>query len=122
MELKEFIKVTLRDVASAISESQEELQELGCFINPPLFGESVDYNGGKNKAYKVEFNLALSAEDKEVNKAGIGIVNVIKAGISSESLGASTTNTNMKFEIFVCWPMHSTEKFNEIKLKSSQGS
>ena len=34
MELKEFIKEAIRDVSEAISESNEELSDVGAIVNP----------------------------------------------------------------------------------------
>lgn len=117
MELKEFIKTTLRDIASAVKESQEELQAFNCSVNPPVNGDKADFERGANRIHKIEFNLALSAEDKETSKAGVGIVHVIKAGLSNESTGSTTSNTNLKFDINVTWALHNSDRIREIQAK-----
>lgn len=92
MELKDFIKNVLSDIANAVKESQTELKDVA-IVNPP--SSTSQYAGGTISHYAikdVEFDIALSASSEKGGKAGISVLAGNLASTSRES-------TRVKFSI-----------------------
>lgn len=110
MELKEFIKKSLRDIVLGISEAQEELKETGAIINPSAM--EIDNNGIKTISpegngngrliQKVEMTLAVSSK-----KLSGGALNIEVLGF--EAKNKSENVSTLKFNIPVSFPVQETK-------------
>lgn len=83
MELKEFVKNSLLDVMHAVREAQQEWQAVGHkgAINPVW--STVD----KDSFRDINFDVAVTAEDKSAGKIGGGIK------VVGLNVGGETTDT-----------------------------
>ncbi len=67
MELKDFIKGTISDIATAIKELNEEKSDIGLLVNPNNYDliTKREYSTiGDGRIVKdIEFNLSISASD-----------------------------------------------------------
>lgn len=104
MELKDFIKGTISDIAIAIKELNNEKSDMGLLVNPNNYDRIIkdEYSIGDGRVVKdIEFNLSISASD--TTEAGGGIkINVLKAGINNET--SNSTVSIIKFSIPVVLP------------------
>lgn len=115
MELQEFIKNTLIQITNGVIEAQNELKDTGCLIIP----EGFTLQGGQIKqGYKNEYraiqtvkmNIAVSVSENSGTQKGIGVVNVFKAGISSDDKVGNEKITNLEFEIPIALPVMNDKK------------
>lgn len=105
MELKDFIKGTISDIAIAIKELNDEKSDMGLLVNPNNYDRIVKDEfsmiGDGRIVKDIEFNLSISASD--TTEAGGGIkINVLKAGINNEI--SNSTISAIKFSIPVVLP------------------
>lgn len=107
MELKDFIKGTISDIALAINELNKELSDIGLTVNPKDASNSnnsfVRLNGNDDeRAIKeIEFNLSISVSDSTERGGGLKI-NVVSAGINKETSNCAIST--VKFSIPVVYP------------------
>lgn len=98
MELKEFIKGVLSDIANAVKESQEELKEIAV-VNPPN-NVSTHPMGGKVSSYDkhtIDFDIAVSASSEKDKGVGIKVFSAIGGEMASNS--TSQEYSRIKFSI-----------------------
>jgi len=105
IELKDFIKGTISDIALAIKELNEENADIGLLVNPNNYDQirTNEYSliGDGRLVKDIEFNLSISASD--TTEAGGGLkINVLKAGISNET--NNSTVSTIRFSIPVVLP------------------
>lgn len=110
MELKDFIKNVLADIANAIQESQGNTSQ-PAIISPMNVcnGDYILTPKGKVMVNMINFEVVVSAESgSSVNGEVKGVISVISAAIGSK-VGASSTGkdentTKIKFSIPVVYP------------------
>jgi hypothetical protein len=94
MELKDFIKTTLRELSEAISESASELDK-----NVRLTNTTLQLKDRGNYGL-IDFDLSVGANDKNTvdgnAKAGISVL-AAKIGTTGES--SSSTTSRIKFTV-----------------------
>ncbi len=115
MELKEFIKNTLVQITEGVLDAQNELKDSGCLINP----EGFTLQGGQIKmGYKNEFrsiqtvkmNIAVMVTENSGTQKGIGVVNLLKANISSDEKISNERITTLEFEVPIALPIMNSNK------------
>ncbi len=84
MELNEFIRNTLTDIATGIQGAIDESAGKGYWVNPSASVES--------STYTVHFDLAVESE-----KDGKADIKVLHGGISEKSLNRLSFDVNMTF-------------------------
>ncbi len=108
MELKEFIKNTLIEISTAIKESQSKLRDTGTIINPSsIYNDFISIDGnGRRKVSEINFDIAISTEEKEDNTTGLSVVtgffgagNVIKEGLNTSLIN------RIQFKIPISFPI-----------------
>lgn len=103
MELKDFIKTTIRDISEAVTELNEEMAETGLVVNPiPDNHESgMVYDKDGRWMQKIEFNLTVTSSER--TEAGGGLkVYIAKAGVNNE-MGNEATSS-LHFHVTVALP------------------
>jgi len=111
MELKEFIKETLIQITEGIKEAQDATKETGVIINPDKLGigakgDKYIYPDGWRFTNDIEINVAVSVNEKEGHKGGIGVVTGFFSGGASVSQNNENTNVStIKFSIPVALPV-----------------
>lgn len=106
MELKDFIKDTIRAIAEATTELQDELGPQGILVNPPTNGrdQSVFVEGDKRFYHRpvkdVEFDVALTVEKSGSGSAGAKVkIAIIEANLGGEMAGSSQQVSRLKFSV-----------------------
>lgn len=94
MELKEFIKTTLRELAEAIDESGVELKKKITLTNTTLRVKSHGNYG------LIDFDLAVDVkESSKSNKSGGLKISVVEAKLGKASEAASSSTSRIKFTV-----------------------
>lgn len=109
MELKDFIKETLIQIAQGINEAQEELAETDCIINPRDIKEdgfaNVRIKDKRHTVQCVDFKIALTSTTEAADKTGIGVMlGSFGIGGNKTTSDGNTSNTNISFSIPVVFP------------------
>ena len=120
MELKEFVKETLVQITQGVKECQDEIGNLGGFVNPSVrIGKSsgashVSSLGDGQNIYTVDFDIAISvAEDTGTKADGkLTVASIFSAGGSTSSTEANSTLSKVSFKIPLALPVDSVSKFN----------
>ena len=111
MDLKDFIKNTLVQIADGVSEAEKELESRNASVNPiggyfdqkQLGGRTWNFKNGVTEI--VDFDVALTSSEKEGSSAGIGVllgsINLGAKGASEETI---TSVTRIKFSIPLLLP------------------
>lgn len=110
MELKEFIKSTIRDITESVSELQNE-DTTGAKINPRGVSgvDKIFINtaaGGTHVSLiNIEFNVSLTEGEKTDIKSGIGVFfGGVGVGLNAKNGNDSTSYTSIKFSIPLMLP------------------
>lgn len=120
MNLKEFIKETITEISSAITECNNELSSNGTIVNPRnVFGAAhgsekiygymakpTEEKNNRRPVHLVNFDVAVTATDKTGKKGGIGIaVGSIGLGAQGKSEAENVSFSKLTFSIPVALPI-----------------
>lgn len=85
MELKDFIKATIKDISNAVTELNEEMSDKGLLVNPipENHQDGMVYSQDGRWLQKIDFNVSVTTSENSTKEGGLRIC-VAKAGISSE--------------------------------------
>ena len=108
MELKEFIKATIKDILYAVKEAQDEI-EIGQII--PHTKDTYQSLEAKISSYQViEFEVNVVAEEKAGVESKISVVTGIIGGKAQGKIDSSSGNNNtIKFSIPIQFPRKNSE-------------
>ena len=115
MELKDFVKATLIQIADGIKEAQTEVDS-DMLINPNGVasnnsGDKFLRTGGSRFVQEIEINVGITEIEKEGEKAGIGIVTgFISGGAQGTSDNTNQVVSSVRFKIPVALPSSETPK------------
>lgn len=103
MELKEFIKTTIADIAQTVVELNREQSSTGLIVNPTPdnYIDNARVTGDGRNIQDIEFNLQVVAIEKSDLSGGLGI-QVLKANMKSEE--HQQTANEIRFSIPVALP------------------
>lgn len=94
MDIKDFIKTTLKELSEALSESKQELGRQVMLTNTALRTKQMGNYG------LIDFDLAVEVRSAETTGKGIGLkISVVEAGIGKDKELASSSISRMKFTI-----------------------
>lgn len=110
MELKEFIKSTIKQIAESVDELNQEFEGKQTFVNPTNIkgiGEKpyvpfafTDYN-----VTNIDFDLSVDVENKEGTTGKVGVLaSVIGVGVSSTEGRVQHSESKVRFTIPVVLP------------------
>lgn len=123
MELKDFVKNTLIEIAKAITEAQKETEEMDIIINPAGLasnekGEKYLRTNGWRYVQDIEINVGITEISNEGGKSGIGITaGFLKGGTAINSDNSNQNISSVKFNIPVALPSTPTPAGHGIKIK-----
>ncbi|MDQ6982754.1 MAG: trypco2 family protein [Mariprofundus sp.] len=122
MDLKDFVKNSLSQIAEGIIDANETLSDTDAIVNPT----EIVVNSDNSQAYgrtlspalqddptrvveKVEFDVAVTVQEGESTNAGIKVsVMSIGIGASGESSSTSGSQSRIKFTIPIVFPSKRT--------------
>lgn len=94
MELKDFIKNTIRELSEAIDESGVELKKKVALTNTELRKTSHGKYG------LIEFDLAVSASESKTGSGGGGVkIAVLEAKAGKSNISAKSSTSRIKFTV-----------------------
>ena len=94
MDIKDFIKITLKGLSEALDESNKELGKHASLTNTVLRTKQMGNYG------LIDFDLAVEAKTAENTGKGAGIkVSVIEAKIGKDKEIISSTVSRIKFTV-----------------------
>lgn len=119
MDLKDFIKETVKAITTATHELKAELAEIGAIINPPTNNNANDtYElGGPSHTYRrvqnVEFDVALttSSSTSGGGKAGVRVF-VLEATADAAHARTNEQVSRVKFVVPLALPPSEQEEAN----------
>lgn len=103
MELKDFIKTTIKDISNAVTELNEEMGDKGLILNPipDNHQEGMVYSQDGRWLQKIEFNVSVTTSENSSKEGGVKIC-VAKAGISEKTTNEAISS--LHFHITVALP------------------
>lgn len=111
MDIKEFVKESLLQVAESINEANSELEEKGTYIpSGDMAGEGVLFTvvkGTETRHFvKVEFDLAVTVSQEQASNggAGLSIASFANVGIKSDNKEEKVDVSRIKFMIPMALP------------------
>lgn len=115
MELKQFVKEVIADVAMAVKESQENLLDSGIKVSPDLIkGLTGETYNTKQKLSYIDFDVAISDSEKaesEIGGKGKLVVLSVNGKYNGETLASTTSR--IKFSIPIVFPQRSPESIRK---------
>lgn len=107
MELKEFVKEALVQIADGIKEAQDSCRNLGCRINPRYKNGTANIMRTPDDApvSEVKFKIGLTSETVSSDKKGIGVAfSNLTIGAMGEHGANQSSVTSVEFSIPVAFP------------------
>ena len=120
MELKDFIKATLKDISEAISESNAEMSDVGLIANPKnvhtlnsqtrenVYGymtKPTENSDLRRPVHLVNFDVSVSTSTSSDGSEGIGVNVVgIKLGKDGSKAAEDSASSRLQFSIPVALP------------------
>ncbi|MFH1447125.1 MAG: hypothetical protein ABIG43_06945 [Chloroflexota bacterium] len=94
MDIKDFIKTSLSQIASALDESGKELKKKVKLTNTVLRMK------GQGNYGLIEFDLAVEAKESKTSGKGGGVrISVVEARIGKDSEITSSTVSRVRFKV-----------------------
>lgn len=111
MNIKDFVKESLMQIAESINEVNAELEEKGTYIpSGDMTGEGVLFTivkGTETRHFiKVEFDLAVtvSKDNKTAGGGGLSIASLANVGVKSEANVGNKEVSRIKFMVPMALP------------------
>lgn len=101
MDLENFVTESLTQIFRGVNAVQSIAGESGGEINPKLYGKVGVYDSNQREIQPVEFDVAVTVEDKGDLKGGISVMGIGASGGSSES---NSKVSRIKFSVPVSLP------------------
>lgn len=104
MELRTFIKETLKDILGGISDAQQEIK--GGNIVPDLNEQGwKGLETGLTSYQAIDFEVSVNAVEQQGSEAKLNVVAaIVGAGVKGNSSAASEHTAKLKFRIPVQYP------------------
>lgn len=113
MELKEFIKTALAEIVEAINEAGDELKKDVAMC----YHTDREYNGYPSVSYTsamrerqapmtvVDFKVRVQVSEENSTEKNVkgGVLRVLSAGVSDETLRSGMTTQELSFSIPMVW-------------------
>jgi hypothetical protein len=94
MDIKDFIKTSLHQIASALEESGEELKKKVQLTNTVLRTK------GQGNYGLIEFDLAVEAKELKTSGKGGGVrISVVEAHLGKDTEVTSSTVSRVRFKV-----------------------
>ncbi|UCB57057.1 MAG: hypothetical protein JSV30_00205 [Candidatus Omnitrophota bacterium] len=112
MNLSDFVSKTLEELITGIKNAKESESTSGADINPGVWGDTKDIvkqglmkMSGHKTVTIVEFDVAITAVERQGTKGGIGVfVGSVGLGSQGESRKENSSVSRIKFSVPVALP------------------
>lgn len=104
MELKEFVKESIKNIMDGVSEAQKEVG--GGKVASRFPGGSLSwYESGLSNRQLIDFEVSVNAVEKEGSEAKLNVVAaVVGGGVKGDSSTASSHTAKLQFKVPVEFP------------------
>lgn len=128
MELKEFVRESLKQIVEGVSEAQEPVRRLGGYVNPTALpkGTSESHFGqflpSGQHVFLVEFEVALSVNEQTGThaEAKLQVASFISLGAGGKSGDTQQTTHHLKFKVPVAFPLDAAAKRQTAEISSQE--
>lgn len=114
MELKEFIRETLSQIAAGVQASQTEVRDAGGFVNPAFRAGKQEQDNthfgvltsGQN-IFLVDFDVTVSVIEatETEGKAKLNVAGFMSLGTGGQSNASSTATNRISFKVPLAMPV-----------------
>lgn len=113
MDLKDFVKATLVNIASGVKEAQEAVREAGGIVNPASrVHKAADQShfsnveGGAN-VFLIDFDVAVTVAESTNTGAGakLAVATFLQLGVEGASDNAKSATHRIKFKVPLALPV-----------------
>ena len=100
MELKEFIKGVLADIANAVTESQEELKDVAV-INAPNNKSGIATITEFYDRHDIKFDIAVMASTEQGKKAGVKVLDAFYGGAATNTTSQQVSRISFSIPVYL---------------------
>ncbi len=114
MELKEFIRETLAQIAAGVEASQIEVRDAGGYVNPAYRAEKQEHDkshfgsltSGQN-IFLVDFDVTVTVIEatETEGKAKLNVAGILNLGTGGQSNASSTAINRINFKVPLAMPV-----------------
>jgi hypothetical protein len=106
MELRDFIKTTLEEIAGGVAGAKPEFKKLGGVVNPNFDkAHNIQKNMGQRKLIDIQFEVSLADNSTDTKGGGIGVLlSVVSVGANKASEKEVQSLTKVEFSVPVILP------------------
>lgn len=104
MELKDFVKESIKNIMDGVSEAQEELQSGK--VAPHFSTHALGwYESGLSNRQLIDFEVSVNAIEKEGSEAKLNVVAaVVGGGVKGDSSSTASHTAKLQFKVPVEFP------------------
>jgi hypothetical protein len=121
MDLKDFVKESLVQIASGVKESQEIVRDMGGYVNPAIRilpksdSHFTHLQDGRN-VFLVSFEVALTVSESTDASVGakLKVASIVDIGGGTEGKAGSTSTSRITFDVPLALPADE-KTLNELK-------
>lgn len=126
MDLKEFVQISLTQIAEGVRGAQEAVHSQGGFVNPPV------YTSGRNEAhfgsmpdgqniFLVDFDVAVTVSEEKGTAAAakLKVASVFTLGGDRKSSGSEEYSNRLRFKVPLALPVDPDAK-QQMQTRQSQ--
>lgn len=112
MDLQDFVKETLVQIASGVQAAQAEVRASGGIVNPAIQATSQNITNvvpgvdGQN-VYFVDFDVAVTVKDQSGTdgRAKLKVASFLSAGLGAELTTSNASTNRLTFKIPLAFPV-----------------
>ena len=115
MELNEFVKQSLTQIAQGVKNSQEEIRDMGGFANPAVLSDATGQAsathfgsvGDGQNVLLVDFDVALTVSDATELGAGgkLFVASIFKAEAGRKNHSINESTSRIQFKVPLALPV-----------------
>lgn len=123
MQLDDFVKATLVQIARGVHDAQQSVRDLGGIVNPATLGTSPTSGAyfatvnDMHHVFLVDFDVAIEvSESTGTNaEAGLSVASFAKLGAGGKSAKSNSTSNRISFKVPLALPL---DQASQTQLKS----
>jgi hypothetical protein len=130
VELKEFVRESLKQIVEGVSEAQEPVRRHGGYVNPTVLPKTTsDAHFGEflpsgQQVFLVEFDVAVAVNEQTGThaEAKLQVASFLSLGVGGKSGDAQQTTQRIKFKVPLALPLDAVAMQKTTELRSQEDS